>query len=539
MSNPIRPPFDDEDPTIAVIRRFMKGHVDQAFLKQYGAHSAGIGQRRSRTSPRGELCLVLYVLPGMKRSPPGSKGDIENPIRWTDPATGQSVAIPTDIVEAKMARMDARHGRIPATKAAGRIKGAGRIPATKGAAEGVPGGASCVIKLKRQYGLDSTLGGWVWDCRDNTLVLLSNHHCLTNDNAAVVLHPAGQEVTSSGKAPKRLGKVKRGALVFDGRVSIDGAIGSIDHPSRAELSVKEIGPAVMAIGPARPGLYVEKVGMKTNHTFGIIDYVNWCGNLDDGAGNPVWFTDCIAIASTLDSPWSDVGDSGSLVFSRTPLPNGSGIKPVVALHCGSTPEGDGFRLGIACRIDWVFEALELATLPSGLFSSLLNALQAGDESQVTIGEDGSSAGPNGTLVGLRALNEVPTTAAASRGTITEETIFALRERLRGTELGLSLLEIVDRHRAELVSLLIKDLKLRAAAVDVLRPMFGGAGPLSDVLDRPVAAEVDRATRRLADLIRKKGSGHLSGAVDACLRQFPAVVDGSRVSEWLNLPGVSR
>lgn len=503
---------DDEDADAAPIRKYIERVVDEAFLDQYGAHAVGVGRRRAGTDgARYELCLVLYVEPGRKRLAPGNEGDIDKPITWTDPDTGQQVLIPTDVVEATVARMNAG-------------------PPVDIVRNPVPGGVSCSVKpTDKRPGNMATLGGWAWDLDDHSIVLLSNLHALGDDPETVICHPAG--LFSLGKRPPRLGQVKRGTRSVNGRNEVDCAIGSIDEPERATFEVLNIGPAIMSIRRARRDLKVEKMGVTTQHTRGTIDELVWSGKVKDLAENIHFFSNCFTIEPEGKEVWADDGDSGSLVFDATDPPvDGTGIKPVVGLHFGSKRIG-GRSLGIACRIERVFEALHLQTLPSGLFSSV-----AGDLHE-TIGTGGLSA-DHEVHRAVLAADTLPNGAESSSpisGAPDEqraqvaETMLDFCDLCEESETGRSLLAVVDGHRVELVTLLISDAELRSAAVDVLRPIFSGATDLDGVLDRSVSGATGKAISRFADALRKSDARPaLQDAMAVCVRSLPTGPAGERV-----------
>ena len=101
------------------------------------------------------------------------------------------------------------------------------------------------------------------------------------------------------------------------------------------------------------------------------------------------------------SDWSNSGDSGSLVFSQTPIASGSTIKPVVGLHFAGAS-----TYGVGCKIQNVFHELDLTTLCAGAFSALLDALFDAE----TEGEVGEEAEARLRRVsGAAALRRAPLT----------------------------------------------------------------------------------------------------------------------------------
>jgi hypothetical protein len=80
--------------------------------------------------------------------------------------------------------------------------------------------------------------------------------------------------------------------------------------------------------------------------------------------------------------WSAVGDSGALVFDDEVYE--SGLRAVIGLHFAGHEELE--RHGFALRIDDVFDALELTTLPDGLLTSLLQRATDSRESRLAARE---------------------------------------------------------------------------------------------------------------------------------------------------------
>jgi len=449
----------DENPNVAPLRKYLEEVVDQTFLERYGAHAAGIGVRRKGAGKDDppQLCLVLYV--EKKRGVPDKAHDIPNPIHFTDPVTRKSVDIPTDVVESPIAEMD------------------GGGPAPNSPHFMVPGGVSCFVDKNGTIPANTfTLGGWVWDSQDQTVVLLSNVHALGDNASTAIFHPRVLEAPP-GHPPARLGQVKRGSTFVPGNNHVDCAIGGIDALERAVFEVREIGPAVMATRSPRPDDTVEKMGIGTGHTHGRIDNPRWKGKIKDLTGQVHFFTECISIESTNEKKWCDNGDSGSLIFADTALADGSGIKPVIALHFGHLDTTMAGRIGVACRIQKVFEALTLTTLPTGVFASLVDELHS-----------------------LTRLTP---------------TILDFRDALRDSEIGAPILDVLDKHRAEVVVLLIRDRGLKSAAVNLLRVLFDGTENLQDVLGRSVSGAVF-AARKFAQVLRPLSENALGDALDKCL-----------------------
>ena len=462
----------DEDPKVASIRRCID-QIDDAFLDRYGAHAVGIGRRRKgKNGTRLEPCLILYVEKGRKghHAANGVKA-LPNPYLFDDPVTGKQVKIPTDVVEATLARMT------------------GGSPSPAVPKHPVPGGVSFTVEGSSDRPANSaTLGGWAWDMEDQSLVLLSNMHVLGSERGPVIFHP------SVLQDPQRIpfGRVKRGTMELNGKQEVDCAIGDVDEPERAEFNVVKIGPAIMTIGLPRREAEVEKTGMATGHTRGTIDNIDWRGRVEDLAHNIRTFSNCTLIEPIGDKKWADTGDSGSLVFER----HAGKIKTVVGLHFGSTEIGDTM-LGVACRIDKVFDALNLETLPRGLLANLAASLDTG-------------AGGAGTAF---------------------DVVLAFEDSCRQSKSGRRLITILDRHRAEIVTLLARSATLRTAGADVLRPLFQGAQGLGQALTRTVDAATVTALSRFVDTLEQLAGEKLRADIPK-LRALVEKARGKSLREFL-------
>jgi hypothetical protein len=114
-------------------------------------------------------------------------------------------------------------------------------------------------------------------------------------------------------------------------------------------------------------LLVEKFGRTTLHTFGQITDADLETTVSGFPFDDVCRVDIVP--PTAD--WSAGGDSGSLVFSQTPISPGSSIKPAVALHFAGPQVG---TYGVVCKIQNVFNQLQLTTLCAGAFEAFLDAL---------------------------------------------------------------------------------------------------------------------------------------------------------------------
>jgi hypothetical protein len=199
------------------------------------------------------------------------------------------------------------------------------------------------------------------------------------------------------------------------------------------------------------------------------------------------------------------GDSGALVFAPDP---GSVIHPVVGLHFAGADDGSH---GVACKIQNVFQELDVDVLCSGGFAAFLDAL-AEDRQDFEATFAAALFDP-----GRR--RKSPAALRFHDGLARD-----VQQRLRGSRTGRRIVRFVDRHRAELLMLLLREGDVRRAVVRALRPILRGATTTDAVFEfvlragdlERVELALDTATRhgsrRLVSDIRKLRPG-LRGRVD--------------------------
>jgi hypothetical protein len=89
----------------------------------------------------------------------------------------------------------------------------------------------------------------------------------------------------------------------------------------------------------------------------------------------------------------------------------------------------------------------------------------------------------------------------------------VQQRLMASKRGRLLTDLVDRHRAELLTLLAKDGDVRRATVAALRPILAGATTTTDVLERELTSEDLRRLDKLAREVVPKASAELRTALE--------------------------
>jgi hypothetical protein len=307
----------------------------------------GIGRKVVAGKKTDQLCVRFYVenKRPLSKLPPAQR--IPASFRFFSRKMGEEVDLLTDVIELPRPHFT--------------VDPESRIRPVPG---GVSGGTL----------LSGTIGGWVWDPTDDTFVMLSNYHIFNPVFGPNFPHPIVQpSLEDGGTSADIIGQVKRGIVLRNANTglinTVDCAIGEPTGIDLVQANVLEIGPAVFAIETAVMDMPVQKFGQTTQHTSGEVvdpDFATLVF-LDISA---YWFTDCFLVEADGGSDWASGGDSGSIVFAQTPLHDFPGIKPAVGLHFASLND----QIGLACRIENVFDQLDLEPICDGMFTSFMDAL---------------------------------------------------------------------------------------------------------------------------------------------------------------------
>jgi hypothetical protein len=470
---------------LSLLREFKATAPTNELRAAFRAHSIGIGRKVTAGGTTDQLCLRVYVDRKRPMEELASEERVPETIEFVSRGLTQEVALPTDVIEAPPPVFE--------------IDPTDRVrPA--------PGGVS----VDAISGTAGTLGGWVWDTTDDTIVALSNDHVFGHTAGPDVIQPGPFD---GGSSPAdKIGDVKRGVLRSAASTNtVDAGIGDADSTDVFDLTVVDIGPAVYAVDVATLDMLVEKSGRTTGHTFGQVTDIDLETTV---SGFP--FDDCLRIDVVDPSPdWSAGGDSGSLVFSQTPIAEGSSIKPVVGLHFGG-PQGGTY--GIVCKIQNVFAQLDLTTLCAGAFAAFLESLfevETGgdlDETEARL-RTVAAMGARGPI----SFAPPPLVSRARRqrrGSRFHHGIaLEVQQRLMTSKRGRLVTDLVDRHRAELLTLLAKDGDVRRATVAALRPILAGATTTTDVLERELTGEDLQRLDKLAREVVSKASVELRTALE--------------------------
>jgi hypothetical protein len=161
----------------------------------------------------------------------------------------------------------------------------------------------------------------------------------------------------------------------------------------------------------------------------------------------------------------------------------------------------------------VFSALDLEPICDGFFESFTESMfEAEEEGAIRPETEARLRGIAALATRGRGLPPPVTarTRALARGGRFHAGISRdLQTRLRTSKRGQTLTKLVDDHRAELASLLMKDGDLRRATIAALRPLLGGATTTTDVLDRVLTADDLKRLDAVAREVSRRGSRELN------------------------------
>jgi hypothetical protein len=252
---------------------------------------------------------------------------------------------------------------------------------------------------------------------------------------------------------------------------------------------------------------IEKSGQSTGHVEGVVDDIDYAAAyetpLAPGNWQTVGYCDLIRyVPGPGGPPISLNGDSGALVF--TPDPS-SVIDPVIGLHFAGADNGS---YGVACKIQNVFAELDVDVLCSGGFAAFLDALaEDGRDFEATFAA---------SLFDRRR-------SPVRKRRLRMHTGFArdVQRRMGDSDTGRQIVSFVDRHRADLLALLVTDGDVRRAAVHALRPILRGAVTTDRFFARVLGAEDLERLMLAIDTAAARGSDAL--ATD--LRRFRKKLEG--------------
>ena len=233
-----------------------------------------------------------------------------------------------------------------------------------------------------------TLGGWACDNTDDTIVLLSNNHVISNLDTL----PALRRIVQPGRfdggvlpgdvigALKRHNPVNTVAnpppagTVIPTSV-VDAAIGSIDGGIDIDHDVIDIGPAIYELRAPALNMNVQKRGRTTRLTTnGRITSVGMTFNCTYLNGTRISsIQNAFRITSTDGNVFSSPGDSGSLIFDQAAGQLNNTLPVVGLLYAGGT-FNNGTPFTDANDINSVFGALNLSTACTCVARAIIRAI---------------------------------------------------------------------------------------------------------------------------------------------------------------------
>jgi hypothetical protein len=256
----------------------------------------GIGEKISGQSETGEPCVTVYVVAKAPKREVASEALVPTAVD----------GVTTDVVAV---------GELVAQPYRGRYR-----PAPCGVSIGhvkiTAGTLGCLVK------------------RGAKRFILSNNHVLANSNAAragnLIVQPGPYD---GGKVPKDvIAKLAQFVPIKFGGTAVnlvDAAIAAPLEPSAVSAKNIWYGKVSATTVAPRLNLLVKKAGRTTQRTRGRISGVNATVKVNYGPSGAALFRGQVVIVSLASAPFSQGGDSGSLIVTD------AGAKPVGLLFAGS------------------------------------------------------------------------------------------------------------------------------------------------------------------------------------------------------------
>lgn len=340
----------------------------------------------------------------------------------------------------------------------------------------VPGGCSIGPEATVSAG---TLGGWACDERDETTVLVSNNHVISNLDTMPALRRIVQPARLDGgvlpgdvigrlKRHQQVNTVANPPTVPIPTSVVDAAIGSIDAGIDIDHDVLAIGPAIYELRAPTLDMRVQKRGRTTRLTAnGRVTTVGATFNCTYRNRTRISrIQNAFRITSTNGQPFGSPGDSGSLIFDQA-AGQLSGTRPVVGLLYAGGTIGD-VPFTDANDINAVFGALDLTTICDCVARAILRAIF------------GRGTADEGSVSRL------------------ERQLRRLRARLADTAFGAAIDDLITREAATAGRILASDDEAFEVAVRVLQPLAGRVS-LPQILETPLDDETVAALGQLTTL----------------------------------------
>ncbi|MEM9793704.1 MAG: hypothetical protein AAF848_12225 [Pseudomonadota bacterium] len=476
---PETPPdgWRDDSPEMVELRAGLSRFVEADPFRRFGATAIGSGPRVRCGEYHMDPCVRIYVPKKYPRD--ALSDDLRVPSEVTLSLDGGGTCrVPTDVIEMSAPRPANGH---------------------KDLHRPVPGGVSVKVA---DTGGRGTLGGWVFDRTDETVVALTNHHVVGLTAGSACIQPVS--VGGGFDPANRIGTVKRwhrlnvmpDPFTMADCNLIDAAVIAADDPDLIDLTVLDLGPAIYDTGLVASFTSVIKSGWVTGTTTGrIIDTTfHWPMTVNISPGVPRTFLMCWGLLFEGDpgTPPPGViaqGDSGSILFIREDpapaFPRATGLVYGIA-------DGNG----VACRIQDVFSALDLDVLCASGYPAYLDGLAA------------DVAEPSG-LRFTPAERTRPSGRLASTGLAR-----SVDQRLNSSDDGKALAALIRESRHPIFQGLIRNGDLRRAATKALLPVLSGARISDDVLGHVVTRQDAANISALLKVLRSQGLEDLARRLSA-------------------------
>ncbi len=479
---------------------------------RYGVQAIGIGRKSVKGKLTDRLAVRFYVLCKIPSSELPYGRRIPKSHQFYSHKHNREITLLTDVIET--------------------TPGALHMIDPGSVVRPVPGGVSCSSVL----GHNGTLGGWVWDNTDDTIVMLSNAHVFGEVGSPIIQPSSFDE----GIFPQdRIGQVKRivPLIPWGGRIMspdcnyVDAAIGEVDSSALIDSTVLGIGPAVCQIVNPEIDMVVEKFGQTTGHTVGMIEDVDCAFPI---SVPPDWvevaYCNIMYVATDDEEqlPLEGDGDSGALVFLQQRDPDDPHIAVGLIFGGGERTNNSWYW---ACNIITVFQSLDLSPLCPAACFAFIDALTGreanGGENLGFVDERSESALSPGifTTKERRMRRSRQLNSGLAEG---------LRMRVLTSQRGRGIMKFIDRHRNELSTLILRDGDTRRALIAALQPIFRGAITTNDVFEHRLTEPDVVRLGKLDTVLNRKGSRQLQKSLKV-LRALLNEAKDLTLAEVLKIP----
>lgn len=368
-----------------------------------------------------------------------------------------------------------------------------------------------------------TLGGWACDDTDDTIVLLSNNHVISNLDTL----PALRRIVQPGRLDAGvlpgdvIGRLKRHVAVNTvanppaaGTVIptsvVDAAIGSIDAGIDIDHDVTQLAiPAIYEVRAPALNMNVQKRGRTTRLTTnGRVTSVGMTFNCTYRNRTRIsQIQNAFRITSTDGNVFSSPGDSGSLIFDQA-AGQLNGTLPVVGLLYAGGTFNNGTPFTDANDINAVLGALDLDTACTCVARAIIRAIFE------RLWQEEFTGPP------------FPPVFEELRRREREFRRFRSRA-LQPSKFGRVLDELIAENAATGGKILAEDDEAFAAAVAALRPLGEYRVSYVELLEKPIEAETVTRLSELADLVgrRDRALGRRLKGTIGTLRQLEGTTLG--------------